>query len=76
MQMELWYRAMVQVRIDYGQWDTIGNVKGLVTEIHLKDNLRGHIFEFRLTDRVSGEQVKIRGLDFPAGTVEIHESYN
>ena len=66
--------AIVQARIDYKEWKEIGQISGLVSEISLKKPLVGHVFEFRLTDSITGEPVKLRGLDFPS--VDIHTTIN
>ena len=67
--------GIVQCNIDSKGWNDIGSIKGQVTEVQLSP-LLGHYFEFRLIDRIIGGQVKIIGLDFPGGTVEIHDSFN
>jgi hypothetical protein len=64
--------AILQVRMNYGQWRNVGTVKGLVTEVQVKESLRANVFEFRLTNSTTGLACKLRGLDFPS--VDIHES--
>lgn len=56
--------AELQVRLDYGQWKSIGSLKDIVTEVPIKP-ITARVFEFRITDSTTGEQVKLRGLDFP-----------
>lgn len=55
--------AILEVQIDYGTWDQIGTVDNFVTDIQIP-NLRGKVFSFRLTNSVTGAQVKLIGLDF------------
>ena len=62
--------AELQSRLDYGNWESIGNVKDIVTEVQIKRSLRARVFEFRLVNSTTGEQVKLRGLDFPNVDVE------
>ena len=62
--------AQLQVRLDYGDWKQIGNLKDVVTEVQIQP-LKARIFEFRVVDSISGEQVKLRGLDFP--NVDVHQ---
>ena len=56
--------ATLQVRLDYGQWISIGSLRDIVTEVPIKA-LTAYIFEFRIIDSITGEQIKLRGLDFP-----------
>lgn len=63
--------AELQRRIDYGEWKSIGSLKDIVTEVWIQP-LIGHVFSFRIVDSTTGEQIKLRGLDFPS--VEIHEN--
>jgi hypothetical protein len=63
--------AELQARLDYGDWKQIGSLKDIVTEVSVQ-SLRARVFEFRLVDSISGEQVKLRGLDFP--NVDVDES--
>lgn len=65
--------ALLQARVNYGQWNTIGSVKGLVSEVQLSKSLKGNVFEFRVTESTTGAQVSLRGLDFPA--VNVHQSF-
>lgn len=62
--------AQLQVRLDYGEWKQVGNLKDIVTEVQIKP-MTAHVFEFRLVDSITGEQVKLRGLDFP--NVDVHQ---
>lgn len=62
--------AELQVRLDYGLWKSIGSLKDIVTEVFIKP-LNARVFEFRIVDSTTGEQVKLRGLDFP--NVDVHE---
>lgn len=62
--------AELQARLDYGNWQSIGSVKNIVTEVQIKP-LKAHVFEFRVVDSTTGEQVKLRGLDFP--NVDVHQ---
>jgi len=62
--------AEIQARLDYGLWESFGTLKDIVTEVFIKKSLRAHVFEFRLVDSISGEQIKLRGLDLPNIDVE------
>ena len=62
----------LQCRKDYGEWKSIGSLKDVVTEVKLQPGMRAHVFEFRIVDIITGEQVKLRGLDFPSIEVENH----
>lgn len=57
--------AELQVRLDYGIWKSIGTIKDIVSEVFIQP-LTAKIFEFRITDSIAGEQIKLRGMDFPA----------
>ena len=61
--------AQLQARLDYGEWKQVGNLKDIVTEVQIKA-MTAHVFEFRAVDSISGEQIKLRGLDFP--NVDVH----
>ena len=63
--------AQLQCRLDYGNWVQIGSLKDVVSEIFIP-SIKANVFEFRLVDSITGEQVKLRGMDFPS--VEIHET--
>jgi len=63
--------ADLQCRLDYGEWKSIGSIRDVVTSVQIT-TLTAYVFEFRIVDSVSGEQVKLRGLDFP--TVDILEN--
>ncbi len=56
--------AQLQVRLDYGIWQSIGSLKDIVTEVQIQP-LKARIYEWRLVDSITGEQVKLRGIDFP-----------
>lgn len=56
--------ALLEVRLDYGNWVSIGSLKDIVTEIQIQP-LTAFVFEFRITDSITGSQIKLRGLDFP-----------
>ena len=60
--------AELQARLDYGQWESIGSLKDIVTEVFIKQ-MTAKVFEFRIVDSIVGEQIKLRGMDFP--TVEL-----
>lgn len=62
------YGAELQSRLDYGNWKSVGKIKDLVTDVQIQP-LTAKVFEFRLVDSTTGDQVKLRGLDFP--TVDI-----
>lgn len=62
--------ALLQVRLDYGEWESVGSLKDIVTEIQIQ-SLYARVFEFRIVDSITGEQVKLRGLDFP--NVDVHQ---
>ena len=63
--------AELQARLDYGEWSSIGSLKDIVTEVQIQ-SLTARIFEFRIVDSIIGEQVKLRGMDFP--TVDVYEN--
>ena len=63
--------AELQTRLDYKNWESIGSLKDIVSEVKIAP-LLANVFEFRLVDSITGEQVKLRGMDFPA--VEVHET--
>ena len=63
--------AEFQRRLDYGEWKSIGKLGDIVTCVQIPP-LKAHVFEFRCVDSITGEQIKLRGLDFP--NVEVHES--
>lgn len=63
--------AEIQARLDYGNWESIGSLKDIVTEVSTKP-MTAKVFEFRITDSITGEQIKLRGMDFP--NVEVHEN--
>ena len=56
--------AELQARLDYSDWKSIGSIKDIVTEVFINP-LTAKVFEFRISDSISGEIIKIRGLDFP-----------
>jgi len=56
--------ALLQVRMDYAEWKTIGSLKDVVTEVPINP-ITAFVFEFRIADSITGEQIKLRGLDFP-----------
>lgn len=56
--------ALLQARLDYGQWESIGSLKDIVTEVPIKP-MTAKVFEFRMVDSITGEQIKLRGMDFP-----------
>jgi hypothetical protein len=58
----------LQSRLDYGEWKSIGSLKDVVSEVQIQP-LTARVFEFRVVESTIGEQVKLRGLDFP--TVDI-----
>jgi hypothetical protein len=64
--------AMIQRRLDYGQWESFGTVQDIVTEIQVKKPMIAHVFSFRIVDSTTGEQIKIRGMDFP--NVDVYET--
>ena len=51
------------MRLDYGNWVSIGSLKDIVTEIQIQP-LTAFVFEFRITDSITGSQIKLRGLIF------------
>ena len=63
--------ATLQSRLDYGNWQSIGNLKDIVSEVFIKA-MTAKVFEFRIVDSTTGEQVKLRGMDFP--TVDVLEN--
>ena len=54
----------LQVRLDYRNWHSIGSLQDIVTEVFIKP-ITAKVFEFRIVNSITGEQVKLRGLDFP-----------
>jgi hypothetical protein len=60
--------AELQARLDYGEWKSIGTLGDIVTDMQI-GSMTARVFEFRIVDSITGEQVKLRGLDFP--TVEV-----
>ena len=56
--------ALLQARLDYGEWRAIGSLKDIVTAVQISSPLRARVFEFRIVDSITGEQIKLRGLDF------------
>jgi len=56
--------AILQARLDYGEWKHIGFLRDIVTEAQIKP-LTAHVFEFRIVDSITGAAVKLRGMDFP-----------
>ena len=56
--------ALLQARLDYGEWTQIGSLKDIVTEVQIKP-MTAHVFEFRIVDSITGAQAKLRGMDFP-----------
>lgn len=63
--------AELQARLDYGPWKSIGSLKDIVSEVFIRP-LTAKVFEFRLVDSIIGEQIKLRGMDFP--TVDVLEN--
>jgi len=63
--------AELQARLDYGDWKSIGTLGDIVSEVFIQP-LTAYVFEFRITDSTTGEQIKLRGLDFV--TVEVYEN--
>lgn len=68
---DITHGAELQVRLDYGDWKSIGSLGDIVSEVFIS-SLTAKVFEFRITDSTTGEQVKLRGMDFP--TVDILEN--
>lgn len=64
--------AEIQRRLDYGLWESFGTIEDIVTEIRLKKSLTAKVFEFRIVNSITGEQIKIRGMDFT--NVDVHEN--
>lgn len=62
--------AEIQQRLNYGQWESFGTLGDIVTEVQIKKPMTAKVFEFRIVDSTTGEQVKLRGLDFP--NVHVH----
>ena len=63
--------AMLQTRLDYKEWKGVGSLKDVVSEVFIQP-LTANVFEFRIVDSTAGEQVKLRGMDFP--TVDVLEN--
>ena len=57
--------AELQARLDYGDWKSIGTIQDIVTEVFIK-SMTFKVAEFRISDSTTGEQIKLRGLDFSA----------
>ena len=64
--------AEIQCRLDYSDWKSFGTIKDIVTEVSISKPMRARVFEFRLVDSITGEQIKLRGIDFP--NVEVLET--
>jgi len=60
----------IQRRLDYGDWKSFGKLNDIVTEVPIEETMTAYVFEFRIVDSITGEQIKLRGLDFP--NVDIH----
>lgn len=56
--------ALLMARLDYGDWKSVGSIKDIVTEVFIQP-LTFFVAEFRIVDSVTGEQIKLRGMDFP-----------
>ncbi len=56
--------ALLQCRLDYKEWRSIGSLGDIVSEVQIQP-LTAYVFEFRVSDSISGETIKLRGLDFP-----------
>jgi hypothetical protein len=54
----------LQARLDYGEWKAIGSLGDIVSEVWVKP-LTAKVFQFRITDSITGAIIKLRGLDFP-----------
>ena len=65
------FGAELQARLNYGDWQSIGYLRDIVSEVFIKA-MTAKVFEFRITDSITGEQVKLRGMDFP--TVDVLEN--
>ena len=63
--------ATIQKRLDYGNWESFGSLKDIVSEVQIKP-MTAKVFEFRIVDSITGEQVKLRGIDFV--NVDVHEN--
>ena len=61
--------AELQARLDYGDWKSIGKLGDIVSEVWIKP-LMAKVFQFRITDSITGAIIKLRGLDFP--NVDVH----
>jgi hypothetical protein len=62
--------AELQRRLDYGLWKSIGDLGDIVSEVKVQP-MTAHVFEYRVVDSITGEQIKLRGLDFP--NVDLHD---
>jgi hypothetical protein len=56
--------SLLMVRLDYGDWKSVGSIKDIVTEVQIQP-LTAYVFQWRIAESHSGEIVKLRGLDFP-----------
>ena len=63
--------AELQARLDYAGWKSIGTLNDIVSEVFIQ-SLTAKVFEFRIVDSTTGEQTKLRGLDFQ--TVDVLEN--
>ena len=56
----------VMVRIDFGDWKTIGEItKKGINEFKLRQTLRGNLFEFRIVGTRTGERPIFKSLVMP-----------
>lgn len=62
--------AEIQRRVNYGEWKSFGVLKDIVSEIPISEPMNGKVFQFRMVDSVTGQLVKLRGIDFP--NIDVH----
>lgn len=63
--------AQILRRLDYGDWKAFGTLGDIVTEVPISNPMIAHVFEFRITDSITGTPIKFRGMNFP--NIDIHQ---
>ena len=61
--------ALVQVRIDAGDWITLGTLDSDVKEMPVKQILEGRYFSFRVTGTHSTARFRLQGIEMPSITL-------
>ena len=58
--------AIVQIRVDRGDWITLGTVKETVEQLSINEVLFGHIFQLRVVGASSTVAMRLKGFEFPS----------